>query len=174
MKQIQVREAEATLKKLATAMTETEAKHTVAEEAYQDALADWEEDHPELVDARKDAKAAMEIAQAAFMDSRNTAKTMLGDYFQQPDADPKPAPAFGVRRDKKPAYDPQALVTAAIRSGATFLLKPDDKVIKNFISLASQEDGAWAMPEYIQQWLPELTIETVITPTISDKTLLAK
>jgi uncharacterized protein YukE len=151
-------------------MTEAEKKHAAAEAAYQDALADWEQDHPELVDARKDAKKALEKAQETFAHSRQNTKLLLRNYFQQPNADPKPAPGFGLRHDKQAKYDPATLVAAAIRAGATFLLKPDEKVIKNFISLAAQENGAWAMPDYIQQWLPELTVATVINPTISDKT----
>ncbi len=104
MKKEQVQEAHVGLMNCGANLTVTESIHAKAEAAYQDALADWEEDHPELVDARKDAKEAMDTAQAAFMEERNTVKTLLSDYFQQPDADPKPAPAFGVRRDKKPTY----------------------------------------------------------------------
>lgn len=129
-------------------------------------LEDWQTAQAESVKATKRAK-----------ELRQKATGELEDYFPIEGSDPKPATGFSMRMEKAPlyAYPEDVMVKKLAHRGQTFLLKLDEKAIKQFVTANAVKDtdgNTWEMPDYLARWLPELQVQTVRKALISDKALI--
>lgn len=156
---------------------EAKAEVIGAEKAYDDkfepVVNQFERDHQELTQMRTDAQEASRIASDKAAVLRKKAVDKLENYFTNVNAEAKPATGFSMRMEKAPEYDYDDLLGAAVKKGATFLLRLDEKAIKKFVIANAEKDGTdWVMPDYLRKWLPALWVDTVQKPLISDKTLI--
>lgn len=124
----------------------------------------------ELWDKRQEAHTAAKTAKVAYTEAKANAVKELGEV-SDPD-DYKAFDAFSYRQYVEPVYeDEYEFIKAVADSGMLFLLKPDEAAIKSFVlgmAYEHKELKTYFMPGKIFGILPELGVQVVIKPTISD------
>lgn len=139
----------------------------------------FEKDNPELTNARNEAKVKADEAKSKASELRTQAVETLrqefADQLAAGELDRKPANGFSVRLNKAPRYNANEFFKAAVERKLSCFLMLDEKAIASFVTanaVSGDQKDRYVMPDYIERWLPELQVETSITPTISDSTLL--
>jgi hypothetical protein len=123
------------------------------------------------MEKRQDALAK---AKQDWKDTRANAAISLSDYFDEHPEDKDKEPAFSFRREKKPLWScgKDRRIKSIIQAGATFLLQVDEKAVTAFVkNMAVENEDHFMLPVGIRTWLPELSVDIEIKPTISDKKL---
>ena len=160
---------EALHKQLAEAMnelTEAAVADIIADEAYNEALAFWQEQNRDLVKARDNAILAKYQAELRRDELLKELKDLLEAEWLPETLLPNGLAQVG---ELNAVYDAQGFVTIATRA-FPFLLKLDDKAVQNFFvrEAEQQSDGSYLLPENIRVWasvevlsLPKAKIDTM-------------
>jgi hypothetical protein len=147
-----------------------------AQEVYDKEFAIWLADHPSIAGtldlAEEGLKAAKVVKSGADKAVREIAPTYFADH---PEARTE-TPGLAYRLERKPIIDDN-FVMIAVKVGASFLLKPDDKAIKKFaqgMAVQDKETKRWSFPLSIDMWLDDaLLIKNDYVVTISEDKLVA-
>ena len=155
---------------------DAEAILKTAREVYDKEFAVWLAEHPMIAGtldlAEEGLKAAKAVRAGAAIATREVASTYFAD---NPEARTD-TPGLAYRLERKPNFH-ENFVDDAVRAGATFLLRPDEKSCKAFVkgmAIQNKDTKLWSMPEMVDRWLGgSLMVENAYVVTIAEDKLVA-